>query len=594
MAGWRIRPNQFSGKTPPAPKPFAEPPSVTKGTFDTRPWGVPKGSEPVRWRPNIDPKTAVIDVTATVIEEPVQKFAPKVAGRFLGGKFVPIIGWVSLASDIMQAVSPFVHDWLRNGWKGSLPTQVFRQIYGGQSPGVAYYYDGGQHTVARYDSTWTVEQARYTAYFYSESSNPYVGPCTVIPTQGEEFGGHSPQITINFGRENRIKAASLTVPNPGNTGTWSRSRCLSSVHRFRRVDGQPDTGGNSLPFYEPITYPTKQVNPTQLPNPSPTVSYSPSPNPAPAPLPSPVPGPGGIPGPGTDPFINPPPVPLPSPGPWTYEDPRDDDKPLPPPPPSPPPPPGDCDPDPCLGSLGEWLQFIGDLLQWFIDQSQAEDCCEEILSKLDEVLDKLDDGDNGGSNTQITFPVLECSESGPQLSTGFLIYSQSEPADMKSYLENVAELAFIGCENRELVAAQPEWWQGRIGADRPQLVTTFRKAGTRTYHQVAIPWPANVNPSSTPFVSSFLKGNFQGQLTLLDNSKVTVHCSSQTEAERVLDAAIARINPLLMGPEPLIRFTQRSGYPVGDGEMVATAIAYFDEGQRNLKPAWRRRVNNSN
>lgn len=161
----------------------------------------------------------------------------------------------------------------------------------------------------------------------------------------------------------------------------------------------------------------------------------------------------------------------------------------------------------------------------------------------------------------------------------------TEAAELEKYAAN-AKMLEAQCE-LEPVAAAPDWWQVRLGSDRPQIVCVFRKQGSRTYHSLAIPHPANVQLPQAPILPAYQKGNIQGMIVLNDNSKFIVNCGSQGEAERICALAASKIIASYLPNPYKVWITERKGEPVGELQMQPTSIMYFSQGQKDLKPDWR-------
>lgn len=141
------------------------------------------------------------------------------------------------------------------------------------------------------------------------------------------------------------------------------------------------------------------------------------------------------------------------------------------------------------------------------------------------------------------------------------------------------------CEKNTTLAA-PDWWQVRLGGSVPQIVCTFRRGATRTYHSLSIPHPINTTKPEEALIPEYEKGNWQGMIVLTDNSKFIVNCNSSSEAERVCNIARGLINPNFL-PNPFkIWLTERKGEPVANDTMRPTSILYYSTGQRNLNPDW--------
>ncbi|MEY2833395.1 MAG: hypothetical protein RLZZ574_2654 [Cyanobacteriota bacterium] len=161
----------------------------------------------------------------------------------------------------------------------------------------------------------------------------------------------------------------------------------------------------------------------------------------------------------------------------------------------------------------------------------------------------------------------------------------TEAAELEAYAAR-AKLLKTQCE-LEPVAAAPDWWQVRLGGNRPQIVCVFRKQDSRTYHSLAIPHPANVELPTEPILPAYQKGNIQGMIVLNDNSKFIVNCISESEAVRMCNIAASKIIASYLPNPYKVWITERKGEPVGKSSMKPTSILYFSQGQKNLKPDWR-------
>jgi hypothetical protein len=140
------------------------------------------------------------------------------------------------------------------------------------------------------------------------------------------------------------------------------------------------------------------------------------------------------------------------------------------------------------------------------------------------------------------------------------------------------------------ISAVPDWWAMRRGADRPQLSLIFRcHSLSRSYHSINLPHPRITEPPEQPILPSYFKGNFQYSLYLLDNSRLLINCMDAQEAMRVGGILISYIDPAFLPSEPIGEVIQRRNAPVEICEMSCSAILYFDQGRRDLKPVWRKK-----
>jgi hypothetical protein len=140
---------------------------------------------------------------------------------------------------------------------------------------------------------------------------------------------------------------------------------------------------------------------------------------------------------------------------------------------------------------------------------------------------------------------------------------------------------------KESIVAIPEWWQVRLRPDVPQIALIFRVGKSRTYHKLTIPHPLNTSQLRLPPIPTYKKGNWQGELVCIDNSKFICNCESKEEAERVLSIAASLINPVFLGNPYRAYLAERKGVAVGPGDMFATSALYFPLGQQQTRPEWR-------
>lgn len=150
------------------------------------------------------------------------------------------------------------------------------------------------------------------------------------------------------------------------------------------------------------------------------------------------------------------------------------------------------------------------------------------------------------------------------------------------------QIDLIKMRNQEPpIAVIPEWWQVRIGSDRPQLVCLYAeklpngKLG-RTRWPLTIP---HYNGGKKPNLPSYRKGQWEGILTLADNSKVIVNASSKEEAERVINALKQFINPAKLANSQ-IKVGIRKGATLKQCLVVPRSVRFFKTGQKNTVPEW--------
>lgn len=159
---------------------------------------------------------------------------------------------------------------------------------------------------------------------------------------------------------------------------------------------------------------------------------------------------------------------------------------------------------------------------------------------------------------------------------------------VRSEFLQLAEIHKHQCSNPS-IAAVPEWWQVRLGAERPQLILQFAedlgdgKFGAPKY-ALSIPHYTLGIPSDAP-IGSYQKGSWEGILTLSDNSKIIVNCITHSEAERVLNL----IQPLVDTDKlegSFIKIGERKGQPLSEILVSPRIAKFFPTGQQDMKPAW--------
>lgn len=153
----------------------------------------------------------------------------------------------------------------------------------------------------------------------------------------------------------------------------------------------------------------------------------------------------------------------------------------------------------------------------------------------------------------------------------------------------LAELQAKQCSpmEAECVAAVPEWWQVRLGADRPQLVVLFAEEmpdGKLGRSRFAVSIPHYNKPAGfIPPIPRYKKGPWEGILTLSDNSKLIINAATQTEAYRVINA----LKPLIANEYLKGSFTkigERRGQALKVRTVVPRTAKFFATGQKNMIP----------
>lgn len=147
-------------------------------------------------------------------------------------------------------------------------------------------------------------------------------------------------------------------------------------------------------------------------------------------------------------------------------------------------------------------------------------------------------------------------------------------------------------DERPAIAAIPEWWQVRVGANRPQLVVLYaelKKDGSlgQSRWAITIPWfDASLRAQLKRRLPTYKKGQWQGLLVLTDNSKILVYARTKTEAEATV-TSLSRLVSAGKRPSPVAITTgERKGAALSQVEVVPTVAHYYPTGQQDTAPAW--------
>ena len=212
----------------------------------------------------------------------------------------------------------------------------------------------------------------------------------------------------------------------------------------------------------------------------------------------------------------------------------------------------------------------------------AEDCCDEVLNAVDEVKTLLTE--------DVNFSIDSVNDKCVNKTY------RSNDKGIKGLNKQIEQLAKMvddqkthDCDN-PAIAAVPEWWQVRLGADRPQLVIQFgQDLGNGKIDDPKYPLSIpHVNISAvgnrSP-IAPYTKGQWEAILTLADNSKVIVNAASAAEAESVINQAKLIINESALSGS-FIKIGQRKGQALSIIRVAAKIAKYFPTGQKNMKPSW--------
>ena len=163
-------------------------------------------------------------------------------------------------------------------------------------------------------------------------------------------------------------------------------------------------------------------------------------------------------------------------------------------------------------------------------------------------------------------------------------------------LNNQADILALQCRDNDAIAAVPDWWQVRLGADRPQLIVQYaRKNSDGTFDKakyiVSIPhwWKSKDQTVESDF-PTISKGQYQGTLIFLDNSKIIVNCLNEVEAQRVVTKLSSNIKPIDLEGSIYTRSFRR-GRELNEVIIFPRIAKFFATGQRNMIPTWVKKLN---
>jgi hypothetical protein len=172
------------------------------------------------------------------------------------------------------------------------------------------------------------------------------------------------------------------------------------------------------------------------------------------------------------------------------------------------------------------------------------------------------------------------------------------PANSILYVTQLfAEIAetigqFCTIEAGDAILSIPEYWENKLGYQRPQLIFIYREKnpdgswGKSTY-PISVPHPKFTTANQVAKPTGYEKGNFNAILTLTDNSKVIAHAKSETEARRIIDAIKPYIADQYLTNIQL-KLSERTGATVFVQKVVQPwRVDYWSKGlSSRRKPDW--------
>lgn len=165
---------------------------------------------------------------------------------------------------------------------------------------------------------------------------------------------------------------------------------------------------------------------------------------------------------------------------------------------------------------------------------------------------------------------------------------------LRTMLDCHAETLAAQCDI-DAVAAVPDWWQVRIGANRPQLVVLYARkfddgSWDKPKYSISIPhWTKTEEDTTLSNLPEYDKGQKQGMVVFSDNSKLIINAKTEGECNRVIDALLDGIDS--SKKEGMVTtITDRKGKELRQIKVYPRVAKYFATGQMNMSPTWRKKL----
>jgi hypothetical protein len=168
---------------------------------------------------------------------------------------------------------------------------------------------------------------------------------------------------------------------------------------------------------------------------------------------------------------------------------------------------------------------------------------------------------------------------------------RAEAESYKLLYERIAQIEGQQCDPTKAIASVPEWWQIRAEAQRPQLVILYAEVlstGKLTGSRWSLTIPHYSRPKGfRPSIPAYEKGNWEGILTLTDNSKIIVNAASASECKRVINRLKILIpNEYRVKDGKAIRAKvgERTGTGLKQTKVTPVRADFYSNGAKSLTP----------
>jgi hypothetical protein len=240
-------------------------------------------------------------------------------------------------------------------------------------------------------------------------------------------------------------------------------------------------------------------------------------------------------------------------------------------------------------TLPELLGDLWDKIDDYIPTPVPGISVGDLLNLLAEILDNTE---NGGEEIDVLkLPYYDCE--GQQFAEVPVeaVRSSIENFPLDKFTE-AANNAKLWCDEPTLIAGVPEWWAIRPGANRPQMVVSFRRDGERSYGILTIPHYHSVPAVGSKPLSSYRAGNIMGRERLIDNSQLIVNCETTAEAERMLNEMSGWVRSDMRTSPPNRTYQERQGNAVKVGDRAPKKVMIFPNGRDgSMQPAVQWKIN---
>jgi hypothetical protein len=246
-------------------------------------------------------------------------------------------------------------------------------------------------------------------------------------------------------------------------------------------------------------------------------------------------------------------------------------------------------PDRFSFSLPELLGDLWDKIDNYIPTPVPGISVGDLLDILTDILDLV--SGEGEEIDMLKIPYYDCA--GQQFAEVPVeaVRSSVENFPLAKFTE-AANNAKLWCDEPTLIAGVPEWWAIRPGANRPQMVVSFRRDGERSYGILTIPHYHSVPEVGTKPLSSYRAGNIMGRERLIDNSQLIVNCETTAEAERMLNEMSGWVRSDMRTSPPNRTYQERQGNAVKVGDRAPKKVMIFPNGRDgSMQPAVQWKIN---